>query len=245
MNHKPQNLWLFSFRRCPYAIRARMAFSFFPQDLQLIEVDLKHKPELLSICSPKATVPVLLIEQQESVQVIDESEAMMFWWLEQNIIEAWLCPKTTVVSADYQEIIQSLEASFIPNLQQYKYSDNASTKNSCADQLSACLKHWSQGLMTGSKSLLAKPSLADLMVFPHLRQLIRCHDNQCPVLDINQHQAILQWYQSWESMPQTAAVMLKNANVRKDSEQALQSLENIIQEKSLIHMNPLRDLKSA
>ena len=52
---------LYSFRRCPYAMRARLAISVSQSDLQLREVVLKNKPEQLLKASPKATVPVLVL----------------------------------------------------------------------------------------------------------------------------------------------------------------------------------------
>ena len=59
---------LYSFRRCPYAIRARLACTLFlpPQSLELREVVLKNKPQELLDVSPKATVPVLLASRAPS-----------------------------------------------------------------------------------------------------------------------------------------------------------------------------------
>ncbi len=72
---------LYSFRRCPYAMRARLACALFlpPQSLELREVVLKNKPKELLAISPKATVPVL---QLADGTVIDESRDIMLWALD-------------------------------------------------------------------------------------------------------------------------------------------------------------------
>ena len=52
---------LYSFRRCPYAMRARMALAASGAEVMLREVLLKYKPAELRAASPKATVPVLVL----------------------------------------------------------------------------------------------------------------------------------------------------------------------------------------
>ena len=53
---------LYSFRRCPYAMRARMAIAYSGSKVELREVALKEKPEALLQASAKGTVPVLVLE---------------------------------------------------------------------------------------------------------------------------------------------------------------------------------------
>ena len=80
---------LFSFRRCPYAIRARLALAAAGlqsgQDLELREVSLKAKPPELLEASAKGTVPVLVL----GAQVLDESLAIMRWALERRDPLGW------------------------------------------------------------------------------------------------------------------------------------------------------------
>lgn len=64
---------LYSFRRCPYAMRARMALRYSQVAVQIIEVSLKDKPAQMLALSPKGTVPVLSVDGR----VIDESLAIM------------------------------------------------------------------------------------------------------------------------------------------------------------------------
>ena len=56
---------LYSFRRCPYAIRARMALLACGIPVQLREVVLRDKPAAMLELSPKGTVPVLVLRAGE------------------------------------------------------------------------------------------------------------------------------------------------------------------------------------
>ena len=78
---------LYSFRRCPYAMRARMALWVAGITVELREVKLAAKPPEMLEASAKGTVPVLVLEDGS---VIDESIAIMRWALEQNDPEGWL-----------------------------------------------------------------------------------------------------------------------------------------------------------
>ena len=78
---------LYSFRRCPYAMRARLAIAYAGVAVELREVELRNKPQAMLLISPKATVPVL---QLESGRVLDESLDIMLWALQQNDPEHWL-----------------------------------------------------------------------------------------------------------------------------------------------------------
>ena len=69
---------LYSFRRCPYAMRARMALAWSGIAVELREVRLRDKPPSMIALSPKATVPVLVSEQDG---VLDESLDIMLWAL--------------------------------------------------------------------------------------------------------------------------------------------------------------------
>ncbi|MGE4610510.1 MAG: glutathione S-transferase [Paracoccaceae bacterium] len=77
---------LYSFRRCPYAMRARLAIAASGVQVELREILLRDKAPELMAASPKATVPVIVNEGD----VIDESYDIMLWALEQNDPDAWL-----------------------------------------------------------------------------------------------------------------------------------------------------------
>ncbi|WP_207386044.1 glutathione S-transferase N-terminal domain-containing protein [Legionella gresilensis] len=81
--------YLYSFRRCPYAIRARMALKYAKVEIGIREVKLSNKPIELIMASEKATVPVLITDLGN---VIDESLDIMLWALEQSDRDNWLKP---------------------------------------------------------------------------------------------------------------------------------------------------------
>ena len=89
---------LYSFRRCPYAMRARMALLYASINLELREVLLKAKPEKMLAISAKGTVPVLELADS---RVLDESYDIIRWALQQSDPENWL-------SADIDPAISDL-----------------------------------------------------------------------------------------------------------------------------------------
>lgn len=78
---------LYSFRRCPYAMRARMAIAYADINVGLREVVLKDKPPAMLKVSPKGTVPVVI---DVDGRIIEESRDVMRWALHQNDPDAWL-----------------------------------------------------------------------------------------------------------------------------------------------------------
>jgi glutathione S-transferase len=76
---------LYSFRRCPYAMRARMAVAYSGAEVELVEVSLKAKPPEMLERSPKGTVPVLVLDDQ----VLEQSLDIMRWALAQNDPHDW------------------------------------------------------------------------------------------------------------------------------------------------------------
>ena len=108
---------LYSFRRCPYAMRARLAIAIAQVKVELREIELRNKPESLLLASPKGTVPVLLLENSE---VIDESQDIMLWALQQHDPEHWL-EKHWLNQAE--QLIQWNDGEFKYYLDRYKYAD--------------------------------------------------------------------------------------------------------------------------
>lgn len=114
---------LFSFRRCPYAIRARLALAVSEIEYEHCEVQLRDKPEAMLIASPKGTVPVLVLS---GGRVIDESLDIMLWALQQHDPEHWLpiAGKNPDTKAEnIMGLIQQNDFEFKPWLDRYKYSD--------------------------------------------------------------------------------------------------------------------------
>lgn len=102
---------LYTFRRCPYAMRARMALHVSGIEPDFREVVLRDKPEALLEVSPKGTVPVLVLPDGE---VLEESLDIMKWSLTQNDPEGWLARKDDA-------LIEANDGPFKHHLDRYKY----------------------------------------------------------------------------------------------------------------------------
>mgnify|MGYP003645305004 CR=1 FL=1 len=108
---------LYSFRRCPYAMRARMAIAASGQTCALREVVLRNKPPEMLAASPKGTVPVLVLPD---AQVIEESLEIMRWALGSSDPEGWLAPLNND-GDDIAALIAENDGAFKDNLDRYKY----------------------------------------------------------------------------------------------------------------------------
>ncbi len=156
---------LYSFRRCPYAMRARMALWVAGITVELREVKLADKPPELAEASPKATVPVLILEDGA---VIDESIAVMRWALAQADPESWL-------AGDDAALIAQADGPFKHHLDRYKYpnryeleADHGEVDHQ-AEGL-AILQQWDARLAEHGQMSGPMRSLADIALFPFIRQ---------------------------------------------------------------------------
>ena len=109
---------LWSFRRCPYAMRARLAINASQCRVHLREIRLRDKPREFVSASPKATVPVLVLTDGN---VIDESRDIMIWALQQSDPQGWLC-RWQADPAFCNTFLDRLDGSFKPQLDRYKYA---------------------------------------------------------------------------------------------------------------------------
>ena len=118
MDHKSKNNLpiLYSFRRCPYAMRARMAIHISGQKCELREVLLRDKPPSMLEYSAKGTVPVLILQDGK---VIDESLDVIDWALNLNDPDDWQRSKDTKKT---KELIKINDGEFKYHLDRYKYS---------------------------------------------------------------------------------------------------------------------------
>lgn len=106
---------LYSFRRCPYAMRARLALRYSGVPVRIVEVSLKAKPAEMLALSPKGTVPVLSVDGR----VIEESLEIMQWALAQNDPDNWLLHGDPAVFA----LIAENDQGFKYHLDRYKYAE--------------------------------------------------------------------------------------------------------------------------
>jgi glutathione S-transferase len=164
---------LYTFRRCPYAMRARLAIVAAGLKVEVRELVLRAKPAHMLEISPKGTVPVLWLQDGT---VIDESLDVMRWAVRQNFPADWL-----ILNAEQQqqcdEWIALLDGEFKRNLDRYKYPHRYHTDSYTCDPLehrAACehiLAQWNAVLNQNGPWLFgAKPSLADYAILPFVRQ---------------------------------------------------------------------------
>ena len=107
---------LYSFRRCPYAMRARLALHAAGVQCELREVALKQKPEALLQASPKGTVPVLVLPER----VIEHSLDIMLWALQGHDPQGWL-PNDPDLQTDALQLLAQCDGDFKFHLDRYKY----------------------------------------------------------------------------------------------------------------------------
>ena len=157
---------LYSFRRCPYAIRARLALAYTHIAVEHREVELKHKtPQLLAI-SPKGTVPVLHTSEGE---VIEESLDIMLWALAQSDPQHWRDNETELKS---KALITKNDTQFKYYLDRYKYADRFPEFSAFFYRQQAELFLLELEHCLTRQQYLVKPSLSfvDSAIFPFIRQ---------------------------------------------------------------------------
>ena len=157
---------LYSFKRCPYAMRARMALQLANIKCEIREIRLNNKPDQMLEVSPKGTVPVLVLEDK----VIDESNDIIDWVLNSHkIFEENLSQEQLNISLD---LIKLFDAKFKFHLDRYKYATRY--KNVDAElHRSKCLK-----ILVGLENIASdtnwifgeKINKLDISILPFIRQ---------------------------------------------------------------------------
>ncbi|PZV15950.1 MAG: glutathione S-transferase [Pseudanabaena sp.] len=175
---------LYSFRRCPYAIRARMALAYAGISFELREVSLKNKPKEMLDISPKGTTPVMQIFTGQDLTkqdfiVLEESLDIMNWALEQHDPLNWKdLPEQSVAIA--QKLIDTNDRQFKLALDRYKYPNRYPEKSQedYRQQAEEFLQVLELQLQTRSQTdeaqtflISDRQTLADIAIFPFVRQL--------------------------------------------------------------------------
>lgn len=175
MNSSPIYPILYSFRRCPYAMRARLALSISGQVCELREVVLRDKPPEMLDASPKGTVPVLI---DLNGRVLDESLEIMLWALAQHDPAGWLRPELGNLER-MLELIALCDHQFKFHLDRYKYAQRyeGSDAQFHRTQGALYLEQLNQQLRVTSHLFGNYPSLADMAIVPFVRQFAQAdHD---------------------------------------------------------------------
>ncbi len=181
---------LYTYRRCPYAMRARMAMIVAGISFDAYEISLRDKPATMLAASPKGTVPVLVLE---SGDVLDESLHIMRWVFEQGS-QAWWANAQT---ANNQALIALNDGAFKQQLDRYKYPERyvASEREMHRDQAMNGLLHSLEQHLAAQPYLGGKVACAaDLAIFPFVRQF-RAVDEAW--FDAQAIAATQKWLQAW------------------------------------------------
>jgi len=156
---------LYSYRRCPYAIRARMALKYASIEYEHREIEFRNKPQTMLLVSPKGTVPVLCVDGR----VLDQSVDIMRWALGKADPDDWRGVDESISRA----WIERNDGPFKVLLDQYKYPNRFPELNQ-VDVLSSAIDLMldpMDNLLQSKTYLLGnKTSWVDVAIFPFIRQ---------------------------------------------------------------------------
>ena len=191
---------LYSFRRCPYAMRARMALVASGAVVELREVLLKAKPPELLAASPKATVPVLLLSDG---QIVEESLDVMQWALEHNDPLGWL--EGAALDSDW---IIECDGDFKHWLDRYKYAERypEHTAEDYRQNAEAFIQILEDRLSVSDWVGGETANAVDVALFPFVRQFAGVNPSwwqQAP------YPKVRLWLENWLNSALFSAIMAK------------------------------------
>ena len=190
---------LYSFRRCPYAIRARMVLSYMEVSVELREVLLNERPQSLYKISSKGTVPVLLLKDGK---VLDESLDIMRWAIkqgEQKLYEDKL--------NEQNQLIKYNDTKFKYWLDKYKYHVRylEHSREYYQRKCSKTLAEYDMRLRENAYLMGDRIGLADIAIFPFIRQCANVDQNWFN----NKYPNLNRWLEIWKQSRLFKSVMMK------------------------------------
>lgn len=190
---------LYSFRRCPYAMRARLAIASAGIEVELREVILRDKPSELRAASPKATVPVLI----DGETVVDESRDIMDWALGRNDPESW----RDMPDAG-EDWIAAIEGPFKTALDRYKYHTRYEGVDPTEERAKAADILWRVDAQLRETAWLfgPRPSLADMATVTFVRQFANTDRAWFEAQDWD---GVRRWLDAFTASERFAAIMSK------------------------------------
>ncbi|MDC0489389.1 glutathione S-transferase N-terminal domain-containing protein [Amylibacter sp.] len=186
---------LYSFRRCPYAMRARLAISLSGIKVELREVVLREKPRQMLELSPKGTVPVLVCHDD---QVIDESFDIMIWALGNDFFKIEEC-----------ELVKHCDENFKPWLDRYKYPNkyNDNTQEFVLENAMNFLELLEKKLEKNIFLFGNNRGFADIGIAPFIRQF--AHVDIEWFLSLK-YPKLIKWYKEFVDWQVFKSIMEKN-----------------------------------
>ena len=202
---------LYSFRRCPYAMRARLGLLFAELSVELREITFKNKPTSMLAISPKGTVPVL---QLINGTVIEESREIMIWALKQNDPQALLNSDTFEQA---NALIDKNDNEFKYWLDRYKYADRHTemTETEYRQKGEVFLKNLEQLLIKNTFLLAGSATIADIAIMPFVRQFAHVDREVFQSLPYSNLQ---RWLKYWLNHPLFVITMTKYQPWEQDDE---------------------------
>ncbi len=188
---------LYSFRRCPYAMRARLALHVAKVVYEIREISLKNKPQSMLAISPKGTVPVL---QLPNGQVVEESYDIMKWALKQHDPQENLSEVDALVERNDREFKHALD--------RYKYPDRFGEESSLfwRQQGETFLQDLEKRLTAHSFLFSEQQSISDLAIFPFVRQFAHVDKEW---FENSPYPRLQQWYNYFMQSPEFKKIMQK------------------------------------
>ena len=156
---------LYTYRRCPYAMRARMALQYAGVQLEYREIELRNKPQSMLQLSPKGTVPVLYVDGI----VLDQSLDIMRWALKVSDPDGWNMLDENIAKT----WIEKNDELFKGLLDQYKYPNRYPQLNQAAvlaNAMTLMLEPMERALGSSQYLLGNKMTWVDVAIFPFIRQ---------------------------------------------------------------------------
>ncbi|MEM9842272.1 MAG: glutathione S-transferase, partial [Pseudomonadota bacterium] len=207
---------LYSFRRCPYAMRARMAIAAAGLECRLREVVLRDKPAEMLEASPKGTVPVIV---ESDSTVIEESLDVMAWALARNDAEGWLTPDRGSFE-EMADLIAECDGPFKRALDRYKYPNRYDDEGVVREDQRSIGLHFLETLnarLDGQKQLFGdRVSYADIAIFPFIRQFANTDRAWFDGLDLPHLQT---WLEAHLDSPRFKKIMPKFAQWKTGDEE--------------------------
>ena len=200
---------LYSFRRCPYAMRARLALQTSGISVEIREIKLQNKPEDFLQSSPKGTVPVLILNSRE---ILDESLDIIRWALKISDPKNWMA-EGQLNQIEINKILTTLEHDFKQNLDKYKYPNRYTNvnKNLYRDKNLKFLNDLNDLLKKNKALNCSHLSIIDYAIFPFIRQFRNVDEHWFDSLDLaflkkwlyqiidsKQFSSIMKKYKLWE-----------------------------------------------
>ena len=202
MNMNKRKAVFYSFRRCPYAMRARLALDVSGLEIEHREILLKDKPKEMLDASPKGTVPVLVLPDGT---VLEESIDIMRYALGKHDPEGWLEGDVKKTN----ELIALNDGMFKHNLDRYKYPSRYPDEDctGCFDVCVSILKKYETSLTQSAFLLGEKATLVDTALAPFIRQFSKVEPERFDALKIPKLQ---NWLTAFLESPRFKRIMEKH-----------------------------------